>query len=633
MPALEPGLNDQAALFRCSAEDAGVMPQLLDSIAHSSIQQQKALALLLRLLENPLFVAFLTGHFRRFSNLTADQRERVLIALSISRLPRLRKAFQALKRLICFLYYAVDSSPDSPVWAGIGYSRGTLPVARAPRLPISTPLSDVIDCDVCIVGSGAGGGVIAAELARAGRHVVLLESAPPLQSDDFTQGELTGFHTLFLEEGLLSTRDLSISILAGSALGGGTAVNWQTSFRTPDDVRDEWAERSGCRFFAEESFTQSLDAVCARVHVGTAESVVNANNDVLRRGCAALGYNWSTIARNAHGCDLSQCGYCAHGCREGGKQSTTVTFLRDAVASGNAQVIANCRAERINIERGAVTSVSARMVLGDTIRELEVRAPIVVAAAGGIETPALLLRSAVALPALGRNLFLHPTSALLGLYPEPICAWQGPPQTIVCEEFAHISGAYGCRLEAIPAHPGMAALALPWHGGRAHRMLMQRFRQAAAILVLTRDHAGGRVWVNREGRTRVDYKVGAREQHYLKTGLVGVARVHAAAGADTVAGLHSAPLIWRSGSSIDAFADALMRAPVAENASPLFSAHQMGSCRMGTRADAAVCDADGQVFGVRGLYVGDASAFPLSSGVNPMVTVMAMAHHTAQRIR
>src|SRR5262249_12367191 len=158
----------------------------------------------------------------------------------------------------------------------------------------------------------------------------------------------------------------------------------------------------------------------------------------------------------------------------------------------------------------------------------------------------------------------------------------------------------------------------------------QRFSHASAILVLTRDHAGGRVWVDRYGRSQIDYEVGQREQHYLRTGIAAVARIHAAAGADTIAGLHSVPMIGRRGASLETFCSTLKRAPIAKNASPLFSAHQMGTCRMGTNADAAVCDPDGQVFGVRGLYIGDASAFPLSSGVNPMVTIMALAHHTAQ---
>jgi choline dehydrogenase-like flavoprotein len=172
------------------------------------------------------------------------------------------------------------------------------------------PSNDALDCDVCIIGSGAGGGVIAAELAAAGRRVLVLEAAAPLQAGDFNQRELEGYDSLYLYRGLLTTRDGAVVILAGAALGGGTAVNWQTSLRTPDDVRAEWAERSGCSFFAEESFTRSLDAVCVRSNVGTAESVVNGNNDALRRGCVALGYKWSTIPRNSHNCDLAQCGYC-----------------------------------------------------------------------------------------------------------------------------------------------------------------------------------------------------------------------------------------------------------------------------------------------------------------------------------
>lgn len=286
------------------------------------------------------------------------------------------------------------------------------------------------------------------------------------------------------------------------------------------------------------------------------------------------------------------------------------------------------------IDRGEVTGVQATYTEpnGGT-RSITVRARTVVAAAGGIESPALLLRSGIGLPALGRHLFLHPVSGAVGIYPQPIRAWDGPPQTVVCDEFANIAGGYGFRLETTPAHPGLGGLATPWHGARAHRELMQAFDHAGVIIVLTRDHTGGRVWVNRAGRTQIDYGVGPRELHYLNTGIAAAARIHAAAGADAVYGLHSRPVEWHRPGDINEFRALLARTPLAANWSPIFSAHQMGTCRMGRGADAAVCNDDGEVYGVRGLFIGDASAFPGSSGVNPMITVMALAHHTAQRIK
>jgi choline dehydrogenase-like flavoprotein len=261
----------------------------------------------------------------------------------------------------------------------------------------------------------------------------------------------------------------------------------------------------------------------------------------------------------------------------------------------------------------------------------------VVVAAGAVRSPALLLRSGLGLPALGRNLFLHPTAGVGGRYAERIEQWHGPPHSIMCDEFAGLTGNFGFRLEAAPAHPGMLALVLPWRGARDHRRKMQVVARLGSIIALTRDRVGGRVRVARDGQPRIDYRPGAQEREHLRRGIAAAVRVHLAAGAEEVMTLHSREYrLTRasagSSAQVDAFCDSLLRCAVDRNRAALFSAHQMGTCRMGRDARSAVCDAEGEVFGVRGLFIADASAFPSSSGVNPMITVMALAHHTAQRI-
>jgi choline dehydrogenase-like flavoprotein len=572
--------------------------------------------------------------------MTTEQRERLLRTMANSPVPQLRSGFQALKRLTNFLSYSVtDGSGNNVTWASIGYRPSSLPAPGPAPLrirPISSPTT--LDCDVCIVGSGAGGGVVAADLAARGMRVIVLEAGPGDQAADFGQRELESTQRLFLDSGLTATRDLGLSILAGACLGGGTAVNWQTSLRTPDNVRDEWTEKSGCQWFTGERFDRATDFVWARSCVSTHESVVNANNASLRRGCEALGYDWSPIARNSHGCDTTQCGYCTFGCRVGGKQSTTVTFLADAQRTGDTMIVARCAATRITMTNGRVTGVAA-IARDETGRETEVtvRAPTVVVAAGGIHSPGLLLRSGLTLPELGRNLYLHPTSAVAGLYAERVEAWTGPPQTIVSNHFTAISGNYGFRLETAPTHPGLLALSVPWTGARAHRRLMQRCAHASAIIALTRDASGGRVRVRRDGSTLIDYRPGRAEQSLIAQGIVAATRVHLAAGAEEVLTLHTnGPSLRQTKATtprdVDAFCERLARMPLAGNRSLLFSAHQMSTCRIGRDARTAVCDENGQVFGVRGLFVADASAFPASIGVNPMITVMALAKCIAEGI-
>ena len=639
-PPLAAGPEDDAALFATSAVEVGVPAAAAEAIGLLATAQQAELRQLLRLLDNTVVSLALSRTTRGVSAMTRAERSRLLSKLSTSPIPQLRSGFQALKRLSSFLMYSVRQTDGSnPALAALGYVTSPLPSPRAAGLDVTAiPGPMTFDADVCVVGSGAGGGVVAAALAAKGFHVIVLEAGPALQAPDFEQRELEGTQDLYLDSGLTASRDLGVAILAGACLGGGTTVNWQTSLRTPDNIRDEWTNRSRCEVFTDARFSRAMDAVWERLAVSTDESVVNNNNAAIQRGCEALGYAWSPIARNSFGCDTTQCGYCVFGCRVGGKQSTAVTYLQDAQAKGDCTIIAKCSAQRVIIENGRATGVRAiAQRAGDSVVEIVVRAPRVVVAAGGIQSPALLLRSGISLPQLGRNLYLHPTTAIAGVYDERVEAWSGPPQTIVCNQFANLHGGYGFRLETAPGHPGLLALALPWTSAAQHRRLMQRVPHAGAIIALCRDATGGRVTVRGDGTAVVDYVPARAEQQLIAQGTAAAARVHLAAGASEVHTLHTRPMSIRrtpatTQRDIDAFCDRVLESRVGRNWSLVASAHQMGTCRMGREQTSAVCDERGEVFGVAGLYVADASAFPASSGVNPMITVMALASCVADGI-
>jgi choline dehydrogenase-like flavoprotein len=639
LPASSPDSEEDSAFNRQSQV---LVDEMAGTIAEVEPRQQRRLARFLRLLDHPLAMLAMTGKARRFTALDRSTREQVLLRLATSRLPALRAVFQVLKRLTLFHFYSLTGEDRcNPAWPIMGYVPSSKQPAAAPCLkvtPIDRPTQ--LDADVCVIGSGAGGGVIAAELAATGKRLVVLEAGSGQQAPDFDQSEQAGFQHLYLDRGTTATRDQSLCILAGATLGGGTAINWQMSLRTPDAIRDEWAERSGCRHFAENSFTRSLEAVCKCLGVGESENVVNPNNARLRDGCEALGWRWEHLPRNARGCDPEQCGYCVFGCRRGGKQSTAITFLHDAQRQGDTIILADCRAERLLITNGQVTGVQAVSVNRSTGRRYEVRvmAPRVVVTAGALHSPALLLRSGIRLPALGRYLYLHPTTSVFGLYDEPIEVWKGPTNTILCDQFASLAGPYGFRLETAPGHPGMLALAIPWFGASDHRRRMRRARYLGNLIVLTRDRAGGRVRISGTGRPVVDYYPGQQEQGHLRQGIAAATRAHLAAGAREVLTLHTREQSLRrtpslSQAAIERFCDQLAAQPLTRHRCGLYSAHQMGTCRMGRDPRTAVCDSGGQVFGVRGLFIGDSSALPASSGVNPMISIMALAHHTAQSIK
>ena len=207
----------------------------------------------------------------------------------------------------------------------------------------------------------------------------------------------------------------------------------------------------------------------------------------------------------------------------------------------------------------------------------------------------------------------------------------GAPQTVLCDELSAMNGTYGVRFETAPVHPGLMALAHAWHGARAHREQMQQLAHVSAVIVLSRDRNSGRVVVDREGRAVIDYRVGRMERSLLQRGIAAAARIHWAADADEIHTLHTREQSLRRSASagkadLEAFCDRVAALPVHGNRCAVFSAHQMGTCRMGADPRRDVCDERGGVYGVPGLFVADGSLFPASSGVNPMITIMALAY-------
>jgi choline dehydrogenase-like flavoprotein len=280
---------------------------------------------------------------------------------------------------------------------------------------------------------------------------------------------------------------------------------------------------------------------------------------------------------------------------------------------------------RILLEGGRATGVVASVPGG----EITIRAPMVALAGGSILSPAVLLRSGIANGTAGRGLHIHPVSAVAGVYDESLAPWSGVPQSVMSDAFAEIDGRWGFRMEAAPTHPGLIATGFPWWGSRQHRETMTRCDGIAAFLSLVRDRTEGRISLAKDGGIDIRYAPGAADQALLRRASLEMAKVHRAAGAKRLIPLVTPPLDWRAGEPFEPWLDSLAARPIASNRILLFTAHQMSSCRIGKDPRSSVAGPDGQVHGVPGLYVTDASALPTATGVNPVLSLMALARRTA----
>ena len=592
----------------------------------SASERDRLLALLARLDRTGGSLAF-TGRRAPVSWMGAAEAEAVLQRWASSRFPMMRRVSTTITSAAALSLYAWPG----PAWERLGYRA---PSGHEPRhfkrlTTLTTGPGEVLSCDVVVVGSGAGGGCTAAILAGAGLDVVVLEKGGYFREPDFTHIEGEATRDLYLYGMTLSTDDLGCRIIAGSTLGGGTVVNYTTSFRAPRYVLEEWARVSGIESFVNGEIDESFDAVGERLNVNTDSSAAGKRDELLEQGLKSLGWHVDSLPRAVKGCSQDEaCGYCGFGCRIGGKQSTMRTYLEDAQAAG-ARIVVRADATRVLIQDGVARGVEARTPNGN----LTVKARAVVASAGAIETPALLLRSGMG-GRVGHDLRLHPGAAALGVFDDDVRMWEGTTQARYSSEFAEWDGGRGPLFETVPIHLGAGAAGFPWLSAADHRRMMDRFPKTSFCAVLPRDESSGRVVLNRDGSPRVHYALCAADQRRVVEGIVRAGEVMEHAGAREVYTTHKPRVSYtpRGPHSHREWAERVRAAGAGKGALTFFSYHQMGSCRMGVDPSSSAIGPDNQSHEVRNLFVADASTFPTASGVNPMLSVYAIAHRAAGKL-
>jgi choline dehydrogenase-like flavoprotein len=570
-----------------------------------------------------LDAAALVRHRHRFAELTAADRIGVLEGFRTGGLARRG----ALRALMTPLKMAHFDDPELYRKAGCVY---TLPVASREVKPAwfrerchdgATLGGDLsLECDVVVIGTGAGGAVVARELAEAGVAVVLLEDGRYVDRSEFTGRPFAMQRALYRSSGAtFSVGNVAIPIPIGRSVGGTTTINSGTCYRVPDRILRHWQDDLGLG----ELSPAAMDGYYQRVErvlqvAPTRPEFLGGNARVIARGCEALGFtHHGPLRRNAPDCDGK--GVCCFGCPTDAKRSTNVSYVPLAMKAG-AELFHGCAVERIVVTGGRATGVVARAAGGHRVT---VHARAVVVSCGALMTPVLLQDNGLcgASGQLGRNLSIHPAAGAMAEMDERIASWDGVPQGYGIEEFHD----EGLLFEGVATPLEYAMVFTPQVGPRLTE-LAEGFERAASFGFMVEDTSRGRVRAVR-GHPVVTYMLNDADVAKIKRGIEILARVFFAAGARRMlAPVHGFAEIGPD--DLDRFRRADLRASDLE----LSAYHPLGTARMGRDPARSVVDANNQAHDVPGLYIVDGASVPSSLGVNPQLTIMALATRAAEKI-
>lgn len=483
------------------------------------------------------------------------------------------------------------------------------------------PASPTLRADAIVIGTGAGGGPVAAVLAEAGLSVVVLEAGSHLGHDDFTGDEAAMTARLWKSD---VATDSGMPLYAGSCVGGSTVINDAVCLRTPPEVLDTWRTTHGLGGLTDAAFAPWLDRAWADLHAeATGPEHLNRNAQVLARGAARLGWAAQPVPRSVRDC--VNLGLCNLGCPSDAKQSTLLAYVPRAKRAG-AILFADRRVDRVRHRDGVVTGVDCSHLdsrTGAVIGTASVDAPLVCVAAGVLETPALLLRSGLDTHrTAGANLQFHSSTHVTARFPYAIHGYYGPTMAFAVEELSDVHGRRGpgVMIENTAAHPIATATALPGNGAE-HERLMREMPHLARALVVTHDRTRGTMTAGPDTK-QIRYLPQTDDLERLRQGIDAAARVYLAAGAtEVLLPLHGSDPIRR-----DSDLAALRDAPLDPTRfTLLYAVHLFGGAVMGGSADGAFCREDGHAWETKGLYVTDAACLPSNVGVNPQITIVANA--------
>ncbi|POS78539.1 hypothetical protein DHEL01_v203071 [Diaporthe helianthi] len=672
-------------------EDLLFQQVLKAMLHHVPPELQTLLCRVLYLLTTQAGSLILTGYATPVTKLPLEDRTKILNKWANSNLYKIRGLYRQITTLGKAVFSATNPAffrlsgyPTTPqAWKppkGYPFEFIQFPRAPAPAPPpgpktSSQPSPAVeIETDVVIVGSGCGAGVCAKNLAEAGHRVLVVDKSYYFDASSFPMAAGEAFLHLFEGGCTTGSDDGSISVVAGSCFGGGGTVNWSASLQPQGYVRDEWARDRGLAFFATQEFQNCLDRVCAQMGVHE-DFEPNHGNAILLDGARKLGWSAKKVPQNTGRCAHAD-GYCALGCSTGEKNGPVNGWFPDAARHG-AKFAEGFKVKRVLFDEsgrkkavGVVGTWTSRGKDGNVdgpdeekiVREVIVKAKKVIVSGGTLWSPIILKNSGLR---IGRNLYLHPVNVLHGFFKEDVRPWEGGILTTVVNTFEDSDGkGHGPKLEALSMLPCWSLQFLNWTDGVDFKLLALKYRHMNSYISIVRDRYAGSVYPDPvSGQPRIAYTPSPFDRAHAMIGLVALAKILYLQGAVEIhAGLPGMRPFIREEPAVSTTAaassprgtddDIVSTVSDAGIADPRFqawlvelekhgnkpptatfcTAHQMGTNRMSTSEKTGVVDPRGRVWGTEGLYVSDASVFPSASGVNPMVTNMAISDWISRNV-
>ncbi|HEV8324648.1 MAG TPA: GMC family oxidoreductase [Myxococcota bacterium] len=486
-----------------------------------------------------------------------------------------------------------------------------------------------LDADVCVVGSGAAGAVVARLLSEAGADVVVLEEGSYVRADRYARFRPSEtLRHLWRDGGMTTVIPLGdtppIGLALGRCVGGSSVLTGGVCFRVPEDVHHEWVHDFGLAEMAYERFVPAYEEVERNVRVESVPPEMRARGvHLFAEGAARLGHPLRPVRRNTEGC--CGCARCNVGCPNLAKLSVDLTYLPQA-ADARARIYADCLVQRVTVDGDRATGVIGR-VLDERRRprgRLRVRARLVVLAAGTIHTPLVLSRSGLGRWSgqVGRNVTLHPGFRVMGLFDEKVEPWKGALQSAYTDAFHH----EGIMLIAAFGPPTIVAPGLPGVAEELHEHLA-RLPYLACFGGMVHDGPGGRVrrFVGRE--PLITYRFSPRDRARFRRGIRLLAETFFAAGARAV----YLPLLGAR--PVKSVEELRIVDEFPARRIECMAFHPLGSARMARRAEDGVVNEWGEAFEVRNLVVADGSVFPSSLGVNSQIAIMSNATRITHRLR